>query len=109
MTEPRKRQPSRKELPGAPWEALVVEILTDRPRLDGAACAGRAELFDPAEDDEHPDSVSFRHLAAQKVCLYACPVLDECRAWAETEKPRGAVLGGLIPKSTRLTARGDAA
>ncbi|MDJ0359703.1 WhiB family transcriptional regulator [Rhodococcus sp. H29-C3] len=109
MTEPRTRQGARKEGPGQTWEVLLTEILTNRPRLAGAACAGSPELFDPAEPDEHPDSVGYRHLAAQKTCLYACPVLDECRAWAETEKGRGRVLAGLIPRSTRLTPREDVA
>lgn len=109
MTESRIRQGARKEGPGQPWELLLVEILTGRPRLDGAACDGRAELFDPADDDEHPDAVSYRQLAAQKICLYACPVLDDCRAWAENERARGRVLGGQVPKSTRLSPRGEVA
>lgn len=82
--------------------AVLLAILRGLPRLDGAACVGRADLFDPAVEDEHPDAVSYRHLAAQKVCRYACPVLAECQQWAETEKSHGSVLAGLIPKSTRL-------
>ncbi|WP_051365177.1 WhiB family transcriptional regulator [Rhodococcus sp. JG-3] len=109
MNKPTTRQGPRKDGPGQPWELLLAEILTNRPRLTGAACAGSPELFDPAEDNEHPDNVGYRHLAAQKQCLLACPAIDECRTWAMTEKPRGRVLAGVIPKSTRLTPRGEVA
>ncbi|MGH3898462.1 MAG: hypothetical protein ACRDTA_09445 [Pseudonocardiaceae bacterium] len=32
---------------------LLEAILTDLPKLDGAACRGRQELFDPIRGNDH--------------------------------------------------------
>jgi len=73
---------------GAPWVALVVAIIRGAPRLDGALCHGRPEVFD-ATDAEHIQT-------AAELCA-RCPALAECRAWAEavprSSRPTGVLAG----------------
>ncbi|MBB1030503.1 hypothetical protein G6027_06325 [Dietzia sp. SLG310A2-38A2] len=51
-------------------------------RLDGAACKGRHELFDPCSRDEHRDDFNYRSAAARRVCG-TCPVRARCSEVAE--------------------------
>lgn len=82
------------------WVALVGKILTDTPKLDGAACVGHAALFDPAEPSEPAEQVERRHEAASRICRWSCPRQQECESWVRSlssrERPRG-VVAGLIP------------
>lgn len=88
----RERQRRAREL--ADVIATVVA-----PDLEGAACQGRWELFDPPEPDEDEDERDFRIATAKRECLTACPVLDTCRSWADslprTKKPVGVIAGRL--------------
>nr|WP_240930845.1 transcriptional regulator [Rhodococcus sp. B10] len=78
----------------------MVRILTNQPRLSGAACVGRSEVFDPAETGEDPDDVRYRHEVAASICR-TCPALNSCRDWAETERASGSV----IAERARYTRR----
>ncbi len=67
--------------------SLLGSILQDAPPLRGAACVGRAELFDIDASPDH-------HAEARDICR-SCPVLAQCGAWA-TAHPRrisGVVAG----------------
>lgn len=48
------------------------------PALPGAACAGRAPLFDDVLPGETPDARQERHRLAARTCR-ACPALAVCR------------------------------
>lgn len=85
----------------------LAELFAGLPVLDGAACAGRWELFDDAEPGEDPDQVRYRHVEAARICR-TCPVLDRCREWSESlpgkHRPPG-VLAGCIPEPARSVGR----
>jgi hypothetical protein len=74
-----------------PLEMALTAILTDTPRLDGAACIGHGALFDPPGDSEPRDAVDARHRAAARVC-WTCPALDACREWAAGEPVTDTIL-----------------
>lgn len=59
--------------------ALATELADDR--LTGAACAGRAPLFDAEVPGEDDDDAAYRLAAAARVCR-GCPVRDPCRTVA---------------------------
>ncbi|MBE7194945.1 MAG: hypothetical protein INR66_21020, partial [Gordonia polyisoprenivorans] len=46
------------------WITLVGAVLFGVPRLDGAACSERHELFDPAPQGESSDNTQHRYAAA---------------------------------------------
>ena len=54
-------------------------MLANLPRLDGAACVGKAELFDPGTDEA-------TETIARAMCLN-CPALAPCAAWVESLPP----------------------
>lgn len=66
----------------APAVELLAAILADQPRLTDAACRQYVELFNRAADGDRE--------AAQEavVVCQTCPVLTECREWAERTYPR---------------------
>lgn len=74
--------------------ALIAEVNT--PRLDGAACVGRASLFDEAQPNEDGAAAAQRQLQALALCR-GCPVLDACREWVASlpprQRPPGVVAG----------------
>lgn len=72
MTGRRKieRWPDVHELP-------AVAALARGPRLDGAACIGRAPLFDVDVHGESPDVRAARHAAARRICT-TCPARNDC-------------------------------
>ncbi|CAM4228507.1 hypothetical protein MB901379_03588 [Mycobacterium basiliense] len=73
----------------APWVSLVAAILQGTPRLPGALCRQRAELFD-GDDAEAT-------CRAQQLCR-RCPEREPCGAWAATLRHNQAngVLAGQI-------------
>lgn len=70
-----------------PWAAAIAAILTGVPRLPGALCRRRPELFDARDDD------SARQAA--ELCA-RCPARQPCADWADTLKHNEAygVLAG---------------
>lgn len=74
------------------WASLS-ESLAGVPRLPGAACAGRWDVFDPARDGEDVEDLKFRHSAAQRICVTECPCLADCRSWVESLKPSKRPVG----------------
>ena len=64
--------------------------------MDDAACVGQTALF---FSDNYED-----HDAAKRICLYRCPVLDECRQWRKVVRPTHGVWGGLGAKGRSRTA-----
>jgi hypothetical protein len=59
----------------APWLELTAAILRGTPKLPGALCRQRTDLFDG--DNEHD-----AHQAAE-LCGH-CPAREPCAAWADT-------------------------
>lgn len=65
------------------------------PRLTGAACTGRAPLFDAELEEESAENRSSRLGAAARICS-GCPVLSACRTAAvEQDHPAGVWAGRL--------------
>lgn len=93
----------RKTTPSAgqqsPTELALVAILTGTVRLDGAACIGHAELFDPPGHGEPTIAVDTRHRAAAKLC-WTCPVLDQCRDWGTDEPASGSIVAAQVMSAT---------
>lgn len=58
----------------APWVELTAAILRGVPRLEGALCRRRAELFDGDDDQAARD--------AAELCGW-CPAREPCAAWAD--------------------------
>lgn len=88
-------------------ESLLVAILRGVPRLDGARCVGRPELFDPDGPHEAPEVVQQRHEAATHLCR-ACPALADCRSWVDELKPSrrpGGVVAARQPSPRRPAGR----
>lgn len=79
-----------------PTIALLAKILAATPRLEDAACIGRTELFDPQQDGEEAQDVTYRHRRAAALCN-ECPALTECHRWAQTERQSASVLAGRVP------------
>lgn len=71
----------------APWIELAAAVLRGVPRLPGALCRRRPELFD-ADDEDAADR-------AAAICRH-CPALEPCGAWASTlrHNQRSGVLAG---------------
>ncbi|AWG98710.1 WhiB family transcriptional regulator [Rhodococcus ruber] len=65
------------------------------PRLTGAACTGRAPLFDAELEEESAENRSSRLAAAARICR-GCPVLSACRTAArEQDRPTGMWAGTI--------------
>ncbi|MBP6995926.1 MAG: WhiB family transcriptional regulator [Phycicoccus sp.] len=58
--------------------------------MDEAACQGGTAL---SVSDNYEDRD-----AVERMCLYPCPVLDECREWRKMVRPTHGVWGGLEAK-----------
>lgn len=77
------------------------------PRLEGAACAGMAPLFDERGENETAAHAEARHHQARTICS-RCPVLLNCHA-AATDLPKGQRSGiwagrTITPKEKRTAA-----
>lgn len=71
------------------------------PRLDGALCRGKADIWDmppPPTRDPDPDDTAQRITFAIGACQ-RCPALSRCRAWVSglrpSQRPAGVVAGEL--------------
>jgi len=98
-----------KSHPAAPMDGhasheLLIAILGGTPRLDGARCVGRPELFDPAAPDEAAADAADRHEAAVHLCR-ACPALAACRAWHDSLKPSQRPAGVIAARAPKPAAR----
>jgi WhiB family redox-sensing transcriptional regulator len=65
----------------------VVVAATGDDWTQSAACKGRTPLFFPPRA-ERPQARERRETKARRLCL-ACPVLDECRAFARSNHEYG--------------------
>lgn len=65
----------------------LTELLAGRDRWTGAACHGMWDTFDPRGDREDDEHFQARIYRAQTICA-RCPILDECRTFAATARPR---------------------
>lgn len=77
----------------------ALGILVD-PLLDGAACKGKAPLFDDRLDREDHDAEpekerAERHHQARKICL-TCPVRSACESSALDHEASGIWNGRLV-------------
>uniref|UniRef100_A1UIX4 4Fe-4S Wbl-type domain-containing protein n=1 Tax=Mycobacterium sp. (strain KMS) TaxID=189918 RepID=A1UIX4_MYCSK len=84
----------RRPPPPPPWLALCAAILRRAPKLEGAKCAGRAELF----EGDGPDGERTRTAIA--LCRQ-CPALTACASWADglspVRRPRGVLAASYRP------------
>lgn len=72
--------------------------------MQRAACAGRWPEWDGAIDGESVAERQQRQQQAAKICLTACPVLAQCRDWAN----RAAEVGhfGVVAGRTARASKG---
>jgi len=82
-------------------DELLAALASD-VGLDGAACAGRAPLFDLDVDGAPSAERDDRHETAQRICR-TCSVLNACRSTIATLPPRtdGVWAGQLLTGRTR--------
>jgi hypothetical protein len=73
------------------WVELLAAILRGTPRLSGALCVDRPELFD-GEHNDTEDS-DYPRTQALRICG-ACPELSRCREWVDS-----------LPRADRPTTR----
>jgi hypothetical protein len=80
------------------WEEFVGQ-LGELPRLAGARCRNRWELFDATTRSTRGgpiDDVDYARRAALQLCNY-CPALHLCREWFTSlptnQQPSGVVAG----------------
>lgn len=59
-------------------------------RLEGAACAGEWDLFDPRDENEPADLYALRLEYAKAICV-TCPVLERCHEAAQKLRRRDRV------------------
>lgn len=82
-------------------DELLAALASD-VGLDGAACRGRAPLFDAEIDGESSDERDERHETTQRICR-TCSVLNACMSTIATLPPRtdGVWAGVLRTGRTR--------
>ncbi|MEW1938433.1 WhiB family transcriptional regulator [Dietzia maris] len=68
----------------------IADIISG-PSLEGAACTGKAPLFDARADGEPRDTYLRRYRHAASICR-TCPVLERCDQ-AATAAPPGQCTG----------------
>lgn len=69
----------------------AIAGLISGPSLEGAACAGKAPLFDARADREPRDLYLRRYRHAASICR-TCPVLERCDQ-AANDAPAGQCTG----------------
>lgn len=97
MTKP----PAYLDATSPPWLLLTAAILRGAPRLSGALCRGRAELFDGQTPEDRA--------AAAELCA-RCPVRRDCAAFARRtaswrERPVGVIAGRHRGQKESVLAR----
>lgn len=102
MTDPKPRAPRKPHRGQFPRILLPLLALVD-PTLSGAACAGRAPLFDDEIDGETAEHREARHHIATSICR-SCPVQPECRAAASEHHALGIWAGACQPRSVQPVA-----
>jgi hypothetical protein len=79
------------------------------PRLPGARCRGRHELFDPLPHGGNAEALARRQANALAECR-RCPALAACRAWFDElpprRRPEGIIAGQIHPAATPSRRRG---
>jgi len=82
----------------------LLGALAGVPRLDGALCRGRPELWDEAADREPAAEVAERHAYALAACGQ-CPALTTCAQWLDglkpSQRPPGVTAGRLLGTGRR--------
>ncbi|MDZ7917590.1 MAG: WhiB family transcriptional regulator [Rhodococcus sp. (in: high G+C Gram-positive bacteria)] len=102
MTDPQphaQRQPHRGQFP----RILLPLLALADPTLSGAACAGRAPLFDDEIVGETAERREARHRIATSICG-RCPVQPQCRAAAGDHHALGIWAGACQPRSVQPAA-----
>ena len=83
------------------YGAELALLISDVPKLDGAACKGRHRVFD-ARPPKTPDRDEL-HAYAKGICTRRCPALSACRKWLASlephQRPEGIVAGQFIESS----------
>lgn len=101
-TKPRplRKEPKREVNERNRATELALSVLID-PRLFGAACVGRHDLFDAAHHGERWADGHARHEAAAQICA-RCPVFTACDEVA-SENPRSVagVWAGRVRSNSR--------
>ncbi|MCQ4120443.1 WhiB family transcriptional regulator [Rhodococcus tibetensis] len=85
----------------------TIEVLVGLidPRLRGAACVGRHELFDDRHENEQESDRAARHAAAARICA-RCPVRTACRdVAAEHSRHIEGVWAGQLQNTTPQAGR----
>lgn len=79
---------------------LLIRVLQPTVPLPGAACRGKAEIFDP-------DAPAELHAQAAQICAQ-CPIAGQCADWVASQARNtvSGVIGGNLyrgpyPRSTR--------
>ena len=87
---------------------MLLDDLGTVPRLPGAACPGRWELFDATRGVRGPGGPARRE--ALQLCA-SCPALQGCGDWLEglpvRLRPVGVVAGRSLPKGREVAATGS--
>ncbi|MFE3441656.1 WhiB family transcriptional regulator [Nocardia sp. NPDC059180] len=87
--------------PAAP--ELLANLFDER--LVGAACVGRANLFDDHRHGEDEQQTADRHAEAARICG-RCPVRDQCdTAAAELDRAASGVWAGRVRNAGRPIGR----
>lgn len=81
------------------------DLLGPLPRLDGAACTGRPELFDVLAH-ESPADTRRRVRLAQAVCS-TCPVIAKCRASIREGDGEAVIVQGGVDLFTTDQVRNE--
>lgn len=84
--------------PGCGTRRMLESLYARTPRLDGALCLNRWELFDPPAAAE--PAAQQRLQTAAQICA-RCPVLDACHDWytrlPADQRPPGVCAGTYRP------------
>jgi len=99
---PRRAPPQAHTIDVLPERLAPARImLADSPRLDGARCIGRPQLFD---QHRHNDPNRDRDQATALRTCASCPALTACRAWLDSlpawQKPPGVIAGQVVAAAT---------
>lgn len=79
---------------------MIPVLGTVMPRLDGALCVHRPDIFTP-EAMRNNGSVK----KAKAICGF-CPVAEPCLAWAMENPSLTGVLGGTTPGERKRMRKG---